>query len=149
MKFIYKNSLISSLIQMEQSKILSTKLLMDKEFNHKFFDSIYHKMIKSFDSTLTQHSVFSRTKIDLILGVSYPFIIPILDNINKYINEKLCHDYLENENNFTIEEKENYVSEKILLENNLQTEFEKQYFTKIFNNKEGDTEFKKKKLLEI
>ncbi|OUM60841.1 hypothetical protein PIROE2DRAFT_13322 [Piromyces sp. E2] len=149
MKSIYKNGLISTLIQIEQEKILSTKLLMEKEFNHKFFDTIYQKIIQKFEPTLNQHSVFSRTNIELIMGISYPFIIPVLENINKYIINNLKNDYLKNENNFSPEDKENYVNERKRLENNIQTEFEKQYFAKILCNKDENSEFNKEKLLKI
>ena len=137
MKSIYSQKLIDILIHLENNNILSTKL--DSEFRNDFFDNIYEELINKLDLSYENYASFSQSvKIDLILGISYPFIIPILKEINNYLNSSLIQNYLENEDNYRIEVEEinNYFDEKNTLENNLAKEFEKKYFGKIFNGNE-------------
>ena len=138
MKSIYNQNLIDILIHLEKNNILSTKL--NPEFNNNFFDKIYDELINKLDFSNENYTSFSQlVKIDLILGISYPFIIPILKEINIYLNSSLIENYLENEDNYrreVCEEFNNYLDEKNTLENNLTEEFKKKYFVKIFNGNE-------------
>ena len=138
MKSIYNQKLVDILIHLENNNIFSTKL--DSEFRNDFFDNIYEELINKLDFSNENYASFSQSiKIDLILGISYPFIIPILKEINNYLNSSLIENYLENEDNYRLEvyeEINNYFDEKNTLENNLTKEFEKKYFAKIFNENE-------------
>ena len=138
MKSIYNQKLIDILIHLENNNILSTRL--DSEFRNDFFDNIYEELINNLDFSNENYASFSQSaKIDLILGISYPFIIPILKEINNYLNLSLIENYLENEDDYRFDDSKeinNYFNEKNTLENNLTKEFEKKYFSKIFNGNE-------------
>jgi len=150
MKSIFKNALVGSLIQMENLNIFSTLLLNDKYMENKFFEKVYQDNIKELkeDSTLISQSISDRTDINLIFGITYPCIIPVFKEINKYINLKLKHDYFKNENSFTLEDKENYVKEKDILEMNIKDVFDKQYFAEIFLKEEVFNNVEKRELLQ-
>ena len=144
MKSIYNQKLVDILIHLEKNNILSTKL--NNEFRNDFFDNIYEELINNLDLSIENYASFSQSiNIDLILGISFPFIIPILKEINIYLNSSsLIKKYLENEDKYRSEVKDNdYFDEKNNLEYNLITEFEKKYFAKIFNGKELNLDKKK------
>ena len=150
MKSIYNTELINTLIQLEKNNVLSTKLLNVAEMNNKYFDKIYDDYFNTFDFTSQNYNVFSQmVKINFILGISYPFIISVFNEINIYTNT-LIERYLENEDKYRTEQFDNledYLKEKNTIENNLQKEFEKKYFMKILNDKENNLD--KNKLQEI
>ena len=144
MKSIYNQKLVDILIHLEKNNILSTKL--NNEFRNDFFDNIYEELINNLDLSIENYASFSQSiNIDLILGISFPFIIPILKEINIYLNSSsLIKKYLENEDKYRSEVKDNdYFDEKNNLEYNLITEFEKKYFAKFFNGKELNLDKKK------
>ena len=118
---------------------------------NEFLNNIYEEYINKLDFSVENYASFSQmVKIDLILGISYPFIIPIFKEIDKYINSSLIENYLENKDNWWSEkigEIKNYFDEKNNIENNLKIEFEKKYFTKIFN--ENQLNLNKQKLGEL
>ncbi len=118
MKSIYNTELINSLIQLEKNNILSTKLLNDEEMKNEYFDKMYDDFINKFDFTSENYNVFSQViKINFILGISYPFIISVFNEINIYTNT-LIERYLENEDNYRSEQIENiedYLKEKKII----------------------------------
>ena len=102
MKSIYNTELINTLIQLEKNNVLSTKLLNVAEMNNKYFDKIYDDYFNTFDFTSQNYNVFSQmVKINFILGISYPFIISVFNEINIYTNT-LIERYLENEDKYKI-----------------------------------------------
>ena len=67
---------------------------------NEFLNNIYEEYINKLDFSVENYASFSQmVKIDLILGISYPFIIPIFKEIDKYINSSLIENYLENKDN--------------------------------------------------
>jgi len=133
-KSVYNEALINTLIQLEENHVLSTILLETDDFKIEYFKTIYHQFISKFDSKYKKFSDSSNTqKIDLILGITYPFIISIFKTINAYIIS-LRNDYIKNEENLKFElcNKNDYDYRKNLLEDNLKTEFEKYYIGEIF-----------------
>ena len=150
LKSIYNRELINTLIQLEKYNILSTKLLNQNEMNNEFFEKIYQEYINKFDSSYENYSTLSQiVKINLILGISYPCIIIVFNEINQY-TYTLIESYLENEDQYRNEEFEDtndYFNEKNILEKNLEKEFEKKYFIDLFKNDENN--LNKNKLKEL
>jgi hypothetical protein len=109
--------------------------------NNEFFDKIYQEYINKFDSSYENYSTLSQiVKINLILGISYPCIIIVFNEINQYTNT-LIESYLENEDQYRNEEFEDtndYFNEKNTLEKNLEKEFGKKYFVDLFKNDENN-----------
>jgi len=141
MKTLYNDALKSTLIQFEQNHIISTKMF--SELNNNYIESIYQTMINSFDSTLKKYSVFSRKKINLLLGISFPNIIPYFEEIHKYIvYNNLKKDYLEIENSIYTK-KEIMKKEKRMIEDKLIKEFEKYSFSKLFRNENDNEDYEK------
>ena len=134
MKSIYNTELIKTIVQFEENHILSTKLI---NFNEEIFKKIYEDFVERLESTSKINFILNEiVEIDLILGISYPFIITIFDEIITYSNT-LLNDYLENEYNLRheyIEDKNEYFDEKQRFEKNVEKEFEKTYLNKIFRD---------------
>ncbi|ORX42166.1 hypothetical protein BCR36DRAFT_465744, partial [Piromyces finnis] len=153
MKNIYKNAIICSLIQLENLNIFSTLLSTNKCMKNKYFGKIYQENIKKLkeESTLTSQTISQVTNIDLILGISYPCIIPVFDKINKYIVENLKNDYFKNENLYITKSEDDYKKEKYIFEMNIKRKFDEQYFADIFlyYNKKKLNILDRKKLLQI
>jgi len=135
MKSIHRDALITTLVQFEEKNIISTKLLSEIKIENTFVDDIYNECISKFSDTITKYTAFNRARIDLFLGISYPLIIPIFKSLNNYTNT-LINSYMENEYKLRQEliEMEDYIKEKVNLENNLKIEFEREYFTNIIND---------------
>eukprot|EP00833_Pecoramyces_ruminatium_P004169 jgi/Orpsp1_1/1178201/evm.model.c7180000064404.1 len=99
MKIIYNDLLVSTIIQFEEKNIISSlKYSYENDNNNVYFECIYQNYINEFDTSFKKYSnISTRVKIDLYLGTSYPCIISIFKNIDKFIiaNTK---SYLNNEN---------------------------------------------------
>ena len=144
MKSIYNKELTNTLIQLEKNNILSTKLLSEKEMKNEIFDKIYEDYFSNNESSNENYTSFSQNiQIDLIIGLSYPYIISVFQEINNYTN-LIIDEYLEI--NDDIDDKD-YSNNKNRLEKNIQKEFEKQYFAEIINNQNSN--LKKMKLGEF
>ena len=166
LKSIYNMQLINTLIQLEKYNILSTMLLNENEMNNEFFEKIYleyinnldssnenysyQKYINNFDSLNDNYSNLSQiVKINLVLGISYPCIIIVFNEINQYIYT-LIESYLENEDQYRkeqFEDTKDYFDEKNILEENIEKEFRKKYFADLFKSDENN--LNKNKLEEL
>ena len=137
MKSVYNNALISTIIQFEKQHILSTKMLNERNnINHPMFDKVYYDCISQFNNIIQQYSVlYHREKINILLGITYPCIIPEFSKINNYINT-LINDYVETNDQYKKDQitMEEYIIKINNLENNLKIEFENYYFAILFQN---------------
>eukprot|EP00833_Pecoramyces_ruminatium_P018715 jgi/Orpsp1_1/1192747/evm.model.d7180000095592.1 len=125
MKSLYFKALTNTIMEIERQNIIST-LIINKNEN---FKDIYKDIFNNLSTTITELSVFSREKIDLILGLSIPCIISKFKEISMYIKRNLYKDYIDNEYKFNPDDKENiYLSNKEYYEENIQKEFKNNKF---------------------
>ena len=101
----------------------------------------YQKYINNFDSLNDNYSNLSQiVKINLVLGISYPCIIIVFNEINQYIYT-LIESYLENEDQYRkeqFEDTKDYFDEKNILEENIEKEFRKKYFADLFKSDDNN-----------
>ncbi|KAG4089111.1 hypothetical protein H8356DRAFT_1007620 [Neocallimastix lanati (nom. inval.)] len=156
LKSFYNRELINTLILFENNNILSTKLVNKdiEELNCDYFDEIYEHYINEFNSSdekMEYSYSLNNSKIDLYLGISYPYIITVFKNIKVYINE-LINDYIDNDNNVRSEiysDNQEYFEKRNLLEENLKTEFEKHYIGDLFKDNSRIDINSRKKLIKL
>ena len=139
MKKIYKNALVSSIIQLEKYNLL-TCILLNNYNNKKYFNNLSNNIFKKLlrtNTPLNSHSVFEREKINLYMGIVFPGINMEFEEINEYILRELSKDYKNNEIEYKLMEKENYEKTK----NNLEYNIIKKCNDLIFSNKDYECVF--------